>query len=250
MNTTKASPHGTYRKTAVIVGVLFIIGTVAGVLSVVFTGSTLTDPNYLVKVAENQNQVVTAALLVLTMALALAMVPLVIFPVLRKHNEILALGYVVFRGALETVAAIGTVILWLLLLILSREYVAAGAPDASSFQALGAVLLKGADPIGALAGIVFGLGALMLYYVFYQSKLIPRWISVWGFIAILLNLSTNILILFDLQSSFSTANSVMNFPILLQEMVMAVWLIAKGFDPSAIAAGSAKPGTSALLSAA
>jgi hypothetical protein len=249
MNTTKESPQGTNRKTAIIVGVLFIIGTVAGILSVVFTGSTLTDPNYLVKVSEDQNQIVTAALLVLTMALALAMVPVVIFPVLRKHNEILALGYVVFRGALETIAAIGTVILWLLLLVLSREYVAAGAPDASSFQALGAVLLKGADPMGALAGIVFGLGALMLYYVFYQSKLVPRWISVWGFIAIVLNLSTNILILFDLQSSFSTVNSLMNFPILLQEMVMAAWLIAKGFNPSAIAAGSAQPATKQLLSA-
>lgn len=98
MNTTKENPQGTNRKTAIIVGVLFIIGTVAGVLSVVFTGSTLSDPNYLIKVAENQNQIVTAALLVLMMALALAMVPVVIFPVLRKHNEALALGYVVFRG--------------------------------------------------------------------------------------------------------------------------------------------------------
>jgi hypothetical protein len=228
----------TNRKTAIIVGVLFIIGTVAGILSVVCTGSILSDPNYLIKVSENQNQIVTAALFVLTMGFALAMVPFVIFPVLKKHNEILALGYVVFRGALETVTAIAMVINWLFLLILSREYVAAGAPDASNFQALGAVFLKGVDPISALGGIVFGLGALMLYYVFYQSKLIPRWISVWGFIAILLSLSTCILILFHLQSPSSTANSVMNFPIFLQEMVMAVWLIVKGFNPSAIDSNS------------
>jgi len=234
MNTIKGSPHGTNRKTAIIVGVLFIIGTVAGILSVVFTGSILSDPNYLIKVSENQNKIVTAALFVLTMGLALAMVPFVIFPVLKKHNEILALGYVVFRGALETVTAIAMVINWLFLLILSREYVAAGAPVASNFQALGAVFLKGVDPISALGGIVFSLGALMLYYVFYQSKLIPRWISVWGFIAILLHLSTCILVLFHLQSLSSTANSVMNFPIFLQEMVMAVWLIVKGFNPSAI----------------
>ena len=252
MNTTKESPHAlrANRKTAIIVGVLFIIGTVAGILSVVFTGSILSGPNYLIKVSENQNQIVTAALFVLTMGLALAMVPFVIFPVLKKQNEILALGYVVFRGALETVTAIAMVINWLFLLILSREYVAAGAPDASNFQALGAVFLKGADPIGALGGIVFSLGALMLYYVFYQSKLIPRWISVWGFIAILLHLSACILILFHLQSPFSTANSVMNFPILLQEMVMAVWLIVKGFNPSAIASLSTKTATNELLSAA
>src|SRR5690349_12602725 len=147
MNTIKGSPERANRKTAIIVGVLFIIGTVAGILSVVFTGSTLSDPNYLTKVSENQNQIVTAALLVLTMGFVLAMVPFVIFPVLKKHNEILAVGYVVFRGALETVTAIAVVINWLFLLILSREYVAAGAPDASNFQALGAVFLNGGDPL-------------------------------------------------------------------------------------------------------
>ncbi len=240
MNTTNRSPHGTNRKTTIIVGVLFIIGTVAGILSVVFTGSILSDPNYLIKVSENQNQIITAALFVLTMGFALAMVPVVIFPILKKHNEILALGYVVFRGALETVTAIAIVIVWLFLLNLSREYVAAGAPDSSSFQTLGAVFLKGIDSISSVMGIVFSLGALMLYYIFYQSKLIPRWISIWGFIAIMFHLTTCILIIFHLQSPSSTINSVMNFPIFLQEMVMAVWLIVKGFNPSAIASGAAK----------
>ena len=89
----------------------------------------------------------------------------------------------------------------------------------------------------------------MLYYVFYQSQLIPRWISVWGFIAIPLSLSASILILFRLQSSSSTADSVMHFPIFLQEMVMAVWMIVKGFNPSAIASLHAKMATNEPLSA-
>ncbi len=230
----------TNRKTAIIVGVLFIIGTVAGVLSVVFTGSILGDPDYLIKVSANETQIIIGTLLVLMMGLALAMVPVVIFPIFKKHNEILALGYVVFRGALETVTDIAMVITWLFLLILSREYVAAGASDASNFQILGAVFLKGIDSISSIMGIVFSLGALMLYYAFYQSKLIPGWISIWGFIAIILHLATCILIIFHLQSPSSTINSVMNFPIFLQEMVMAVWLIVKGFNSSAIASVSAK----------
>jgi len=228
------------RKIAIIVGVLYIIGTVAGILSVVFTGSILDGPDYLVKIAANENQFVLGALFVLTMGLALAMIPVVIFPILKKHNEILALGYVVFRGALETVTYIATVITWLFLLILSREYIAAGTPDASYFQTLGAVFLLGSDSISSILGIVFSLGALMLYYVFYQSKLVPRWISIWGFIAIILHLATCFLIMLHLMSPFSTVDTVMNFPIFLQEMVMAVWLIVKGFDPAAIAAGSAK----------
>ena len=98
MKTTKESPNETYRGTATITGILFIIGTVAGILSVVFTGSILGDPNYLIKVSANANQIALGALCVLIMGLALAMVPVVIFPILKKHNEVLALGYAVFRG--------------------------------------------------------------------------------------------------------------------------------------------------------
>ena len=230
----------TNRRTAIIVGVLYIIGTVAGILSVVFSTPILNGPDFLSKVSANENQFLIAALFVLLMGLALALVPVMLFPILKKQNEALALGYVVFRGALETVTYIALVISWFLLLILSREYVAAGAPDTSYFQTLGALFLKGNDSISTILAIVFCLGALMLYYLLYRSKLIPRWISVWGFIAITLHLATGFLIIFQLMSPFSTINMVVNFPIFLQEMVMAVWLIVKGFNPSAIAALSAK----------
>jgi Domain of unknown function (DUF4386) len=229
----------TNRKSAIIVGVLYIIGTVAGILSVVFSTPILDGPDFLSKVSANGNQFITAALFVLLMGLALALVPVVLFPILKKQNEVLALGYVVFRGALETASYIALVITWILLLVLSREYAAAGAPDATYFQTLGALLLKGHESISPIVTIAFCLGALMLYYLLYRSKLIPRWISVWGFIAIAMNLITGFLIIFGLQSGFDTFNMIMNFPIFLQEMVMAVWLIAKGFDPAAIAALSA-----------
>jgi hypothetical protein len=240
----------TYRKTAIIVGVLYIIGTVAGVLSVVVTGPILGDSDYLDKVAANANQLTIGALLVLLMALALAMVPVMLFPIFRKINEVLAVGYVLFRGALETVTYIGMLISWLLLVALGQEYITGGAPDAAYFQTMGALLRDGHDAIGTILIIVFSLGALMLYYLLYQSKLIPRWISGWGFFAILLHLATGFLIMFHLMSAFSTINLVVNLPIFLQEMVMAVWLIVKGFNPSAVASLSAKTATNELLSAA
>ena len=230
----------TNRKTAVIVGVLYIIGTVAGILSVVFSTPILNGPDFLSKVSANENQFIIAALFVLLMGLSLALVPVMLFPILKRQNEALALGYIVFRGALETVTYIAMVITWFFLLILSREYGAAGAPDTSYFQTLGALFLKGNDLISTILVIVFSLGALMLYYLLYRSKLIPRWISVWGFIAITMHLVTSFLILFQLMSPFSTINMVVNFPIFLQEMVMAVWMIVKGLNPSAIAGLSAK----------
>jgi Domain of unknown function (DUF4386) len=226
----------TNRKTAIIVGVLYIIGTVAGVLSVVVTQPILGGPDYLTKIAANESQIVTGILLVLTMGFALAMVPAVLFSILKKYSEALALGYVVFRGALETVAYIAMSICWLFLILISREYAAAGASNASFIQTLGTVFLKGNDSISSILVIIFSLDALMLYYLFYSSKLIPRWISVWGFIAILLHFSTAFLMLFRLVApGMSAIVDVINLPIFLQEMVMAVWLIAKGFNPSAIA---------------
>jgi hypothetical protein len=225
----------TQRKTAIIVGILFIIGTVGGSLSVVLTQSTLEDPDYLSKIVANANQIVLATLLWLTMGLALAMVPVMLYPVLRRYNHVLALGYVVFRGALEPILYILMAASRLLLILASQEYVAARAPDAPYFRALGALLLEGHDAINPMLIIVFSLGALMLYYMFYQSKLVPRWISVWGFVAILMHLSTAFLILFGLVSPDDMTTLMMiNFPIFLQEMVMAVWLIVKGFNPAAL----------------
>ena len=142
MDMTNVSPHGTFRKTAITVGVLYIIGTVAGIMSVVFTDPLQNAQDVLHIVAENGNQIIFGALFVLTMGLSLALVPVLMFPILKKYNETLALGYVVFRGALETFTYIAIVISWLFLIPLSQLHVQAGTPDTSIFQTLGTLLLS------------------------------------------------------------------------------------------------------------
>jgi hypothetical protein len=228
----------TYRKTAIIVGVLYIIGTISGFMSLVFTDPIRNAQDSLISVSANENQIIFSALFVLIMGLALAMVPVSAFPILRKHNETLALGYVVIRGGLEAVRYMANTISWLLLLPLSKVY-QAGTPDSSNLQALGNVLLN-VEEIADIGAIVFFLGALMFYYVLYRSKLIPRWLSGWGLIAIIINLAAGFLYMFGLIGQLSTAGLVLEIPIAIQEMVMAIWLIVKGFNPSAIAALSAK----------
>ena len=219
----------TYRKTAIIVGILFIIGTVAGILSVVFTGPILDGPDYLVKISANESQIIIGAFLVLVMGFALVMVPVMLFPFLKKHNEILALGALVFRGVLEAVCYILSANNLLFLILLSREYIKAGAPDASHFQTLGAILLEADTYImNGVLGIVFPIGALMIYYLLYQSKLIPRWLSAWGFLGAIPYLASFLLGFFGLELG------ILMLPLALQEMVMGVWLIVKGFNPSAI----------------
>jgi Domain of unknown function (DUF4386) len=219
-----------YRRTAIIVGVLFIIGDIAGVLSYVVTGGLLDGPDALAKIAASQNQVVLGALLVLTMGFALAMVPVLMYPIFRKYNEVLALGCVVFRGALETVGYMASAGTWLLLVELSREHAGAASAGAPHFQTLSALLAG--STAGNLVTIAFSLGSLMFYYLFYQSRLIPRWLSVWGLAGAVLYLATPLL------DMFGHGFGILQAPLAVAEMVLAVWLILKGFNRSAVTAGA------------
>ena len=228
----------TYRKNAIIAGVLFITAIVVPLLSMPFTRH-IDAPDYLINVAANANQVVTGAIFEIIFALACASIAIWLYPVIRKHNEALALGSVGFR-LIEGVFHLVAVVSLLSLLTLSQEYVKAGTTDVSYFHSLGALLHAARDWAGMLGSTAFILGALMYYYVFYQSKLIPRWLSVWGLIGVPFWIAEILLNMFGLISPFSTNAILLDLPIAINEMVLAVWLIVKGFNPSAIAFLSAK----------
>jgi hypothetical protein len=214
------------KTTARIVGTLFIIATAAGILSVLGT-APLHTRDYLVNVAANGNQIILGALLVLIMGAAIVLIPVVLFPILKKYNETLALGYVVLR-TLEVVTFMVIAISFLLLLTLSREYVQAEAANISHYQTLGNLFLAAVHWINFVTIIVFSLSALILNYIFYRSRLIPRWLAVWGIIGAGLHLAGGLFGMFGFdQIGFLAA------PIALQEMAYAIWLIVKGFDVSA-----------------
>ncbi len=221
-----------YRKNAVIVGAMYIIGTIGGILSFVFTEPARTAQDLLTYISANENQIALGAISVLIMGLALAMVPVAAFPVLRKHNEVLALGYVVFRSGLEAVCYLAMAVSWLFLVPLSHVY-QAGAPDASHFEAFGSALFE-VSQIDLVLTIVFSLGALMFYSVLYQSRLVPRWLSGVGLMVVVISWAANWLPMLGLVSPESPILFYMQMPLLLQEMVLAVWLIVKGFNPSAM----------------
>jgi hypothetical protein len=231
-----------YRKNAISAGVLWIIGTVAGLLCFPFLG-IVDEPDYLTKIASNENQVIIGAFLLLIMAFACAGIAIWLYPVLKRQNQSLALGSVGFR-IIENVLGIVSTICLLSLVPLSQEFVKAGAPVASYFQTSGTLLVGARDSISNIHLIPFCIGALMYYYVFYQSKLIPRWLSGWGLVAIIMNITSALLVLFNLIGNFSIAQVVLSIPIGAQEMVLGVWLIVKGFNPSAIASLSTKTAAS------
>ncbi len=238
-----------YRTNAVVAGVLYIIGTVAGIASLALSQPLHASGDPLAAAAANANQLIVAALCVLLMCLALAMVPVVLYPVLRRHSEVLALGYVVFRGALETVAGLVVPVAWLLLVAPGQLAVQAGAATASGLQGAGALLLKAGGEF-PFAGMIFLLGALMFYTVLYRSRLVPRWLTVWGLAAVIPYLAAEFLGLFGLLDPMSSTATLLYLPMAVQEMVLAVWLIAKGFNPAVSSARPAQTETSALLGAA
>jgi hypothetical protein len=119
------------------------------------------------------------------------------------------------------------------LLRLSEEFVAAGAPQSSSFQALGSLLLAERYWAFQMVTIALVLGALTFYYMLYRSRLIPRFISVWGLIGALAVLTTAMLETFGISPGILESLGVL---MLLNELFLGVWLIVKGFNQSAIGA--------------
>jgi len=129
--------------------------------------------------------------------------------------------------------------------------VKAGAPASSYFQTADVLINTGIGWFRDAANLLtFGIGALMYYVVFYQYRLVPRWLTVWGLVGITLTIISALLVMFHLLPPFGTILIVLLMPILPQELVLAVWLIAKGFNPSAVASGAARTSTNELLSAA
>ena len=250
MNTTKASPHGTYRRNAVIAGVLFIIGTVSGVISAAICLPVWNAPDYLLRLSANESLINLGTILQFIMAISCAGISIALYPILKKFSEGLAIGAVGFR-LVENMLQILKAVSMITMLALSQEFIRAGSPTTSSFQGAAEIITTASDwMIGGAALICFSIGAAMYYIVFYQHRLVPRWLSGWGLISVTLVTIASVMVMFGVIPYFGTIQAAANLSIFAQEMVLAVWLIAKGINPSAVASVSAKTATNELLSAA
>lgn len=219
------------RKTAISVGILIIIGMIAGMLSIV---PSVESPDYLTEVFANQNQVLSGAFFQFTLVPIYIGFALVLYPIISKYSKSLAIGFVSFRIIAGVFQLVGVIALPLFIL-LSQEFIESATPDLLQFQFFGDVLKLGRDlanHVGVM--LVTGLGNLILFYIFYKTKLIPRWLSGWGFIGNTLAMLASFLILFRLINVITPHFIVLTIPLVLQEIIMAIWLIVKGFNLSEI----------------
>jgi hypothetical protein len=225
------------RKTAMLVGALFLTAMVTSIMGGALIEPLLSTPQGLVTLPAHQTQLVSGVLLELVNAIAVVGIAVMMFPILRKRTEALALGYVAIR-IIEALMQIVSDVIPLSLLTSSQAYLIAGTPDVAAFQAAGALWIAArAQLVGTMLGIFFSLGALLFYYALNRSRLVPRWLTIWGLAGVVPVLTWNLLGVFGINLS---AGMILALPIILNEIFLGIWLILKGFEPSAFASGSAK----------
>ncbi len=211
-----------------------MIATIATSISQILVSPILDTSNVLVNISANANRLIPGILLELVNALASAGIAIAIFPVLKNYTEGMAIGYVSFRTIEAAIGVVASIDL-LSLLTLSQVSIIADIPVASDIKYLSAFLLAAHDWAFLMVLIIFSLGALMLYPALYNSKLVPRIISIWGLVGSIMLIAANLLILFGYTSINSITDNLLSLPIALNEMILALWLIARGFELSAIA---------------
>lgn len=217
-----------YKTTARIIGVLFIVASVTAVVGGSLVALPLEQSGYLSNVADQSTQIITGVLLLVVQAIAVVGIAVMFFPILKRRNEGVALGFVGAR-TLEGVLVILGAVTALMVLTLSQGY---GQTAAVGVEALGDTLVAAYEWTYLLGPMLFfSVSALILYVVLYQARLVPNWLSIWGLIGGVLLLVRAVLEMYGIEFS-APMQGAFAAPIGINEMVLAIWLIVKGFNPA------------------
>jgi hypothetical protein len=212
------------------IGALFLIAMVASLVGGTIVNSIISTPEPLDAVSQNESQLLFGVFLEILNALAVVGIAILMFAIIKEHNETMAVGYLGFR-IIESLFCVFIVIAPLTLLTINQIFTGPGNLTAVSLDAVSAL----SNAIRAVVvdwfiPIFFSLGALVLYTFLYRSKRLPRFIAIWGFIAAVLIVLLVVLKFLNMEVSISL-NMVIALPIILNEIFMGIWLIAKGFKP-------------------
>jgi len=219
------------KKIARSVGLLFVITMILGMIDAYTISPVLNTP--LNNISSNEVRVIIGALCILLMSVGVVFIAILLYPILERYNKIIAITYLSFR-VMECLLLITGVIVYLLLIILSHEYVNEGSPSASYYQTIGALAIEARYSAYQVAMFILSIASLMLCYLFYQTKLIPRFITIVGIIGyalVLLSVPLDILDIIDTTED----GGMMYVPGAIFELILLpIWLIVKGFDSSTV----------------
>jgi hypothetical protein len=217
----------TNRRGTAIAGVLTLVGMLAGALSIV---PLLDEPDYLALVSAHQNEILFGAGAQLLMIPAYLGSALYLYPTLKRGDEALSLGFVSCRLIAVTFHFVGVILLPLFLILGEASVHSAGAAP-SNIEVLGELLRSGRDLVNHVALIIaVVIGDLLLFRILYRWKLVPRWLSIWGFLGAGPALAASLMVLFGLADIVTPLYLTLNAPLAAQTLILALWLIGRGFN--------------------
>ena len=217
------------RKLALATGIFFVVTIIASIpAAFVFYAPVLDDPRYIVG-AGADTSVFWGAFLEVLRSLACIGTAVALFPIVKRQNEAVALGYAAVRIFEATMIAVG--IVSLLSVVTLRQDLA----DASDAVSLGQGLVAIHDATFLIGpGLLAGLGnGMLLGYLMYRSGLVPRRMALLGLIGGPLVTASGIAVLFGHYEQVSPVAAIIAIPETIWELSLGIWLILKGFDPSA-----------------
>ncbi|KGM12614.1 hypothetical protein N868_07010 [Cellulomonas carbonis T26] len=214
------------RRATTVAGVLVVVGTVAGALSVV---PVLEQPGYLDRLTAHHGQVVRGAVFQAVMVPACAGFAVALHPLLRRTDPGLGAAFVGFRFVAAAFHLVGVVALALLLPV-GEAYDGAPAAVAASLEVQAELLRVGRDLVNHVAVIVpLALGDTALFAVLHRRRLVPRWLSGCGLAGAALSVVASVLLLAGAVPVVSAVYLGLNAPLGVQSLVLAGWLVVKGF---------------------
>lgn len=237
------------RKTSLWTGIFFIITYITSIPALLIFNSVLDDVNYMVGPGED-NRLLFGAFLELILIVANVATAVVLFPVIKRQSEVLSLGFVTAR-VMESVFIAGGILSVLAIVTLRQDVGGAGAADAGSLVIAGHSLVAVKDASFLLGpGFVVGIGnGMILGYLMYRSRLIPRSLAMLGLVGGSLIVASGIAMVFGVMELGSTWQMAASGPEFLWELALGIWLIVKGFTPSPITSTSAAPAAYGLQGA-
>jgi hypothetical protein len=226
-----------HKKTAITVGVLFLVALIFNLIASGIIDPILDASDYLNKAFPQKTVIIIGNVLNVIAALAMIFIPIALIPVIKKQYLLSAFSYIVFR-ALEGILFIYMVIKSLTFISLSKTYIHAATEDGTYIQTLADSIHLELHWATVIYIIIFALGAMIFYHLLFKSRLIPRFFSVWEFLAALLLFIGALLGLLSVGifNQVPIMEGIVYFapPIALNEFVIAIWLIVKGFNPEPI----------------
>jgi hypothetical protein len=218
------------RRTEVLVGLLFLTATVTFSVANKLIVGVLNRPDYLAGAAAHTHALAAGAVLALIEGPATVGIAVLLFPLLKRTSEPLALAFIGFRIA-ELAAALLYVATPLLAITLGDE-LRNGTVHATDSQQIGSLLTALHSASILLIYLLTSLGGTILAFLLYRSQLIPRSIAILGLIGYPVLLLGTILAMFNLTSLTHGAGLGALVPGGLFELILPIWLFAKGFNDS------------------